>query len=216
MSLDECGFELITDFLSTATIKKIHSEIEQHSEHNAAGIRNAEKKFSSICELVTAADVLALARSYLQADPQLVRCILFDKTINNNWLVTWHQDKTLCVNDKFDRNGWSNWSIKDGGHHVQPPLQVLNRMLTLRIHLDDTNTKNGCLRVIPRTHQLGVLSNEGIQEVSNSEAAINCCAAAGSVLVMKPLLLHASSKATTPSQRRVIHVEYIDRLALNF
>lgn len=216
MSLDNLGFELISDFLSTTCIERIHTQIDQHTEHPAAGLRNAEQKFSSIGELVNTANTLELARHYLQAEPQLVRCILFDKTVDNNWLVTWHQDKTLCTPEKFHRDGWHSWSIKDGAHHVQPPVAVLNRMLTLRIHLDDSTTENGSLRVIPESHQLGILSSGQIHQISKSKQAIDCCAAAGSVLVMKPLLLHASSKGTIPNRRRIVHVEFIDRTALHF
>lgn len=214
MSLDDCGFELISDFLSTTCIERINAEIDQHIEHSIAGLRNAEQKISAIGELVNTTNTLELVRYYLQSEPQLVRCILFDKTADNNWLVTWHQDKTLCTPEKFERDGWYPWSIKDGAHHVQPPIAVLNRMLTLRIHLDDTTTENGCLRVIPESHQLGILSGEQIQQVSKSKQAVDCCATAGSVLIMKPLLLHASRKATTPNRRRVVHVEYIDPAAL--
>lgn len=214
MPLNDCGFELISDFLSATCIERINAEIDQHTKHSIAGLRNAEQKISSIGELVNTANTLELARYYLQSEPQLVRCILFDKTADNNWLVTWHQDKTLCTLEKFERDGWYPWSIKDGAYHVQPPIAVLNRMLTLRIHLDDTTTENGCLRVIPESHQLGILSNEQIQQVSKSKQAVDCCAASGSVLIMKPLLLHASSKGTTPSRRRVVHVEYIDPAAL--
>lgn len=216
MSLDDCGFELISDFLSSSSMARIHEEIDLYTECNVAGIRHAEQKISAVQELITNANTLALVRNYLHVEPQLVRCILFNKTEGNNWLVTWHQDKTLCVSEKFERIGWHSWSIKDGAHHVQPPIAVLNRMLTLRIHLDEATAENGCLRVIPKSHQLGILSNEQIQQIGKSETAIDCCAAAGSVLIMKPLLLHASRKATTPNRRRVIHVEYIDRMVLNF
>ncbi|AQT58671.1 phytanoyl-CoA dioxygenase family protein [Cellvibrio sp. PSBB023] len=216
MSLDNCGFALINDFLSAMHIEKIHMEIDRHIELGAAGIRCAEQKNPAIRELVSAENTLALARHYLQAEPLLIRCILFDKTADNNWLVTWHQDKTLCISEKFEHADWHPWSIKDGVHHVQPPIAILKHMLTLRIHLDDTTTENGCLRVIPETHKQGILSSEQILRISKSEQSIDCCAAAGSVLVMKPLLLHASRKAPTPSRRRVIHIEYIDRTALNF
>lgn len=216
MALHDCGFELINDFLSMECIAEIHAEIDRHTEPNAAGIRHAEQKFLTIGKLVNAEKTLKLVKQYLQTDGQLMRCILFDKTADNNWLVTWHQDKTLCVTEKLERAGWSPWSIKDGAHHVQPPTAVLNHMLTLRIHLDEATTDNGCLRVIPRTHQPGVLSNEQIQHIAKSEPAIDCCASAGSVLVMKPLLLHASRKATIPNRRRVIHVEYIDPAVMRF
>jgi ectoine hydroxylase-related dioxygenase (phytanoyl-CoA dioxygenase family) len=35
-----------------------------------------------------------------------------------------------------------------------------------------------------------------------------CCLNAGDALVMRPLLLHASSPARKPDHRRVIHLEF--------
>lgn len=176
----------------------------------AGGIRNAEKKFPAIEQLAHSAQLKTLASEYLDNEPQLVRTILFNKTASNNWLVTWHQDKTVAVSENFDHPAWGPWSLKDGCHHVQPPVEVLERMITLRIHLDDCTLDNGCLRVIPGSHRHGILTQASIQQTVSEEVSQDCPVSAGSVLVMRPHLLHASSKALNPAQRRVIHVEYSD------
>jgi hypothetical protein len=39
---------------------------------------------------------------------------------------------------------------------------------------------------------------------------VDCLVGAGGVVAMRPLLLHASSKAESDRPRRVIHIEYAD------
>ncbi len=148
------------------------------------------------------------AQEYLCGTPKFVRAILFNKTFNNNWLVTWHQDKTVAVSTKFERDGWGPWSIKDSTNHVQPPIEVLNYMITLRIHLDDIDEKNGCLKVIPKSHMLGILPQDKISEYTKKHEQVSCIGKRGSALVMRPHILHSSSKAINSAQRRVLHVEF--------
>ena len=152
--------------------------------------------------------IISKAKSYLSESVGLVRAILFNKTPENNWLVTWHQDRTVAVSDKFDKHEWGPWSIKDEIHHVQPPIEVLAQMVTFRIHLDDTSLENGCLKVLPNSHRLGILDAGAIQAYAQSHEAVVCEAPAGSALAMRPHLLHSSSKAVSPCQRRVLHLEY--------
>jgi ectoine hydroxylase-related dioxygenase (phytanoyl-CoA dioxygenase family) len=81
-------------------------------------------------------------------------------------------------------------------------------MLTLRIHLDNASRENGCLRVIPKSHQRGIYTQQEIDQIKTKEHAILCDAKAGDCLMMRPHLLHASSKAIKPSRRRVLHLEF--------
>jgi len=70
-------------------------------------------------------------------DARAVRGIFFDKTTGANWPVPWHQDLSLAVLVRREIPGWTAWSLKNGIHHVQPPADILERMLTVRLHLDD-------------------------------------------------------------------------------
>jgi hypothetical protein len=137
-----------------------------------------------------------------------VRSILFDKTSASNWSVAWHQDLTICVAEKAEIPGFGPWSRKDGLLHVQPPLPVLERMLTLRVHLDDCDQNNGALRVIPGSHLNGRLSRSEISRYTAEVQPVACELFRGGVLLMKPLLLHASSNARFPRHRRVLHIEF--------
>ncbi len=205
----EDGYEIISEFLSHDQLISISSEIESvELPAKASGIRNAEKKFSSIRDLANSEQLRTQAREYLSGAANLVRAILFNKTTENNWLVTWHQDRTIAVSDKFEKNQWGPWSVKDGIHHVQPPVDVLNKMVTFRIHLDDTSQENGCLKILPKSHKLGILDHSSIQDYVQNHNPVICEAPAGSTLVMRPHILHSSSKAPNPSQRRVLHLEY--------
>lgn len=152
--------------------------------------------------------VRELIEPHLGPGARPVRGILFDKTPAANWKVAWHQDRSIAVCERRDVAGFGPWSIKDGVAHVQPPADVLARMLTLRLHLDDCDAGNGPLRVIPDTHRDGILSDHAIEVAVKTGPVVTCCVPAGGVVLMRPLLLHASSSAVEPRHRRVIHVEF--------
>jgi hypothetical protein len=209
MPLNESGFELIQNFIDLDTATSVIEEVDSaFINNNGGGIRNAEKKFGIIYQLSSSEYILSQASKYLSGKPCLVRAILFDKSASNNWLVAWHQDKTIALSSSFELNGWGPWSIKDGVHHVQPPIDVLEDMITFRIHLDESTLKNGCLKLIEKSHSLGVLSQGAIYSHTKSTLAKIIVAPSLSALVMRPHVLHASSKATEPSRRRILHLEY--------
>jgi ectoine hydroxylase-related dioxygenase (phytanoyl-CoA dioxygenase family) len=137
-----------------------------------------------------------------------VRGILFDKLPEANWKVPWHQDLSIAVRGRVDVAGFGPWSVKAGVPHVQPPLPLLENMLALRLHLDDCDAANGPLRVIPRSHTGGRLSPTAIRAWRSQQAAVACLVPRGGALLMRPLLLHASSPALRPGHRRVIHLEF--------
>lgn len=211
MNLIDDGIEIRRKLVSDSSIERIKREVDSYSEeYPGHGIRNANKKFTSIDSLSKSSDLMGLVRSILGAEPQVVRVIFFDKTPEKNWLVTWHQDKTVAVSQKFSLPEWGPWSIKDQSHHAQPPLHVLDRMVTVRVHLDDSDKNNGCLKAIPGSHQLGFLSQEEIANIVASKEAAICEVESGDAVVMRPHILHSSSKSTIPRHRRVVHIEYSD------
>lgn len=209
MPLNDDGFELVEDFISAEVADSIINETETElATIKGGGIRNADKKFQSIATLANSKKILSQATKYLKGKPNLVRAVLFDKSPANNWLVTWHQDKTVALSSTFEMTGWGPWSVKDEVHHVQPPLDVLEEMVTFRIHLDESTLKNGCIKVVSGSHQYGVLTQEEIYRLTTSREVISVVAPLKSALVMRPHLLHSSSKAIEPSKRRVLHLEY--------
>lgn len=137
-----------------------------------------------------------------------VRAILFDKTADANWKVTWHQDLTIQVRERRDVPGFDRWSEKAGIAHVQPPAAVLERMLTVRLHLDVCDASNGPVRVLPGTHRHGRLTSDQVDAFKASTTPVDATCEAGGLLLMRPLVLHSSSAASRPGHRRVIHLEY--------
>jgi ectoine hydroxylase-related dioxygenase (phytanoyl-CoA dioxygenase family) len=136
-----------------------------------------------------------------------VRGILFNKTPDSNWKVVWHQDPTIAVRERKDIAHFGPWSTKAGVPHVQPPASVMARMLAVRLHLDESHVRNGPLRVIPGSHKAGCLS-AGEFAAWKERPSVICTAPKGGAILMRPLLLHASSSCLKPQPRRVIHLEY--------
>jgi hypothetical protein len=162
----------------------------------------------SVAALARSERLLDLVRPHLSSEPFPVRAIYFDKSSEGNWLVPWHQDLTLALQSRVDVSGFGPWSVKEGIPHVQPPVELLEQMLIVRIHLDNADESNGALRVLPGSHRLGRLSAENIQKLRAQEPEHLCTARAGDALLMRPLLLHASSRSTSAKHRRVLHIEY--------
>ena len=205
----ESGFEIVEDFISeTDSTDLLHDFEKREFRAGVGGIRNIDKKSSVVEKYCKSEILLGKLSNYLTGKPSLVRAILFNKTPEQNWLVTWHQDKTVAVSERFEGKGWGPWSLKENTHHVQPPLEVLNNMVTLRIHLDPSTVENGCLKLIPKSHTLGILKQESIADYVSSHEAVTCIAPRRAALIMRPHLLHSSSKAAYPNQRRVLHLEY--------
>lgn len=205
----ENGFLLVNDFMSEEQICEIVSELNRFQPSSGiSGIRNAEKKLHSIAHYLTSSDIIETAGQFLNGPAELVRAILFNKTSENNWSVSWHQDKTVAVTNRFNENGWGPWSIKEDIVHVQPPLVVLNQMITFRIHLDASTNENGSLKVIPKSQEQGIIKPDLVPSFIKDKVPTECTGKRGSALIMRPHLLHSSSRGTGPSQRRVLHLEF--------
>jgi hypothetical protein len=204
--LDQDGFQTVPSFFTTAQIDALRSALI--SKKIAPGRRNVMQSVQAISELAGSPQISSLLEETLEGKCFPVRSIFFDKTPEANWLVPWHQDLTVAVKERVELPGYGPWSTKEGIPHVQPPIEILENMVTVRLHLDDCDESNGALRVIPGSHRLGRLSAARIAEVRSQEMAVVCSVQAGDALLMRPLLLHASSQAIAPTHRRVIHLEY--------
>lgn len=162
----------------------------------------------AVAALASAAPIRALVEPVLGNAAFPVRGLLFDKTPQANWKVPWHQDRTIAVARRRDAAGFGPWTMKAGIVHVEPPVEILQRMLAVRLHLDASDAANGPLRVIAGSHALGRLTAAQVRHEIEAAPSITCLVPAGGALLMRPLLLHASSAARSPRHRRVIHLEF--------
>lgn len=214
--IDEYGFAILPEFLmddELAAVERSLANLEDRQGVRTRGgvyaIRNLLRLSPEIRALASSKKLRDAVRAALGCrEPFAVRGLLFDKIPGANWLVPWHQDLTICVKSRLDVAGYGPWSVKAGVVHVQPPVDVLDRMLAVRIHLDAAGECNGALRVLPGTHRAGRLSADSVASIQASAGAVECHAPRGGAVLMKPLLLHASPAAEDPAHRRVIHLEF--------
>lgn len=203
-TLETDGFALLSGVLDAAEVERLRAAL---GPVNGAG-RRGLLGLPVVEELARSTRLLDLVRPHLPTEPVPVRALYFDKSPEANWLVPWHQDLTLAMSERAEAPGFGPWSMKDSIPHVQPPVHCLERMLAVRLHLDPTDAANGALRVLPGTHRAGRLAAGSIQEMRARQVEHLCVAGAGDALLMRPLLLHASSRSDSPRHRRVLHLEY--------
>jgi ectoine hydroxylase-related dioxygenase (phytanoyl-CoA dioxygenase family) len=205
---DNAGYKIVADVLDATTVARLRTALEGTDDASQRGESvYARRNILSLTEVqAVAADprVLALTGAATLA----TRAIFFDKVPGANWHVGWHQDRAIAVAQKIERVGWGPWSVKSGVLHVLPPAEILEKMITVRLFLDDCDAANGPLRILPGSHRRGILSSEQIAVQREKTPEALCTGLAGSALVMSPLLLHASSPAESPSHRRVLHLEF--------
>lgn len=149
-----------------------------------------------------------VTKGFLPPDAVAIQAIAFDKTSAANWKVTWHQDVMFPFQRPVQTQGFDLPTKKKGVDYARAPRNVLEELLAVRLHLDPCEASNGPLRVSPGSHIHGILRSTDIQEYLRRHGEIVCVAKPGEALLMKPLLLHASSPAEEPGHRRVIHIVY--------
>jgi hypothetical protein len=213
--LREKGFSVVPRVFDFHELEHLKGELSPIARSDAVrrrgetyAIRNLLEVCPAVRNLAESAQIRSLVSPILGDDAFPVRSLLFDKTAEANWLVPWHQDVTICVAEKRDVPGYGPWSIKAGQRYVQPPTAVLERMLSVRVHLDHCDESNGALRVIPSTHNHGRMNPNDIRCAEETNGISICSVERGGVLLLKPLLVHASSPARNAVHRRVIHIDF--------
>lgn len=207
------GFCLLANAISHTDLEQVQSAadvVARDQPKQAAGLRGLLAKSATISTLADTILRDIAARLLEQPSHRLraVRAILFDKNPKANWYVTWHQDLAIPVIARHEVPGYGPWSIKDGVPHVQPPIAVLQSMVSLRLHLDDCFASNGPVLFLPGSHIAGLLDAAQIAKWRACVSPVSGIAARGDIIAMKPLVLHSSAEAESPAQRRVLHVEF--------
>lgn len=208
------GYVVVDNVFTGYEVGKMLSEIEVGQALNnnfrrsddLFAIRQFLKEFSELKQCVFNKALKNIVMELFGSDFFLTKSLYFDKPPLSNWFVAYHQDLTISVEGKAEIDGFGPWTKKQNQYAVQPPLAILQNSFTIRIHLDDTNKYNGALKVIPGSHHKGIYRPETIDWLKETEAI--CDAKVGSVMIMSPLLLHASDRTIVNKRRRVIHLEF--------
>lgn len=202
LPLERDGFEIVTKAVPESWLNRLGACFHRDFQNTRNALQEA-----AIREFAGSQLIRSIVEPALGSECVAVRGILFNKSANSNWKVTWHQDCVISVKHRQEIEGWGPWSIKAGVPHVRPSVDILSEMLAVRVHLDDCPPENGALHVLPGSHSEGFISESDIVSLDKHEERI-CAASRGDVLLMRPLLLHASSCATKPGARRVLHLEF--------
>jgi ectoine hydroxylase-related dioxygenase (phytanoyl-CoA dioxygenase family) len=214
IELRENGFTTVDNIYSDQEIEQILLTIEYADKTKETfrksadifAIRQFLKEIPMATNLVFN-DNLKIVVSQLFGDNYfVVKSIYFDKPETSNWYVPYHQDLTISVDKKLDIENFGPWTTKQNQFAVQPPIDILENIYTIRVHLDDTDDKNGALRVISKSHLKKIYRPETIDWKKETESFCNINK--GGIMIMKPLILHSSSRTTNNKKRRVIHIEF--------
>lgn len=207
-AFNEQGFAIISTALRDQDILKLqHGFASPNLRRTKAGVRHA-LKYPAVAELARDRQLLGIVQGVLGSSAVPFRATLFDKSPHSNWLVVWHQDTALPLRERQEAPEWGPWSVKEGVMYAHAPASALSQVLALRIHLDDSTADNGPLRVLPGTHNMGVLGDNQIHELAERVTSVDCLVPRGGILAMRPLIVHASSKSRSEMTRRVLHIEY--------
>ena len=209
---NENGFEIIPRIYGSLEIEAIINAIESsemcgpsfRKNGGLFAIRQFFKSIASVRDLVITPTLLQLVKERVGDGFVVVKSIYFDKPAESNWFVASHQDLTISVKQKHEIPGFGPWTVKGDQFAVQPPTEILEDNITIRIHLDDTDENNGALLVVPKTHLDGVID---LKKYSGSDSEEICRVPKGGVMLMKPLLMHRSKRSLDAKRRRVIHLE---------
>jgi ectoine hydroxylase-related dioxygenase (phytanoyl-CoA dioxygenase family) len=197
------GFVVVPEVIDSGTCGLVATRLEQTPSPGAGSRRLLTHSWCQ--ELAHRIRQNAIVAALLPPDSVAVQCTVFDKSPAKNWLVALHQDRSIPVRRRVESLSLTGWSEKEGDIFVQPPKEVLESVTAVRIHIDPCPVESGALRVVPGSHMSGVLAPveaERLRDCCGEEAVPSPL---GGALILKPLLLHASSKARVALQRRVLH-----------
>ena len=197
------GFAVIPDIIDDSLCSEISHSIEAMNVAGAGSRRLLEQPWSAavVARLRMHADLNVL----LPEGAVAVQCTLFSKSVERNWLVSPHQDLSIPVRERVQSSECGGWSEKEGDLFVQPPVTALEHMVAVRLHVDACPAESGALRVTPGSHQKGRLDEAGVRRLVALRGERIVPVPRGGALVMRPLILHASSKSLGSNPRRVLH-----------
>jgi ectoine hydroxylase-related dioxygenase (phytanoyl-CoA dioxygenase family) len=196
------GWLLIADVLTPEVCDELVAALATPDDGRRRGGRRNAFQHPAVVRVAVSAPVRALVDAVLGAPSFAVRALTLDKSPEANWQVPWHRDCQVAVRARIAVPGFDLWTVKDQVHHVEAPRQVMAGMVAARFHLDAVGDDDGPLRILPGSHR------DLHEDPTDPACAVAVSAGRGSLLLMRPLLRHASSPVRSLRHRRVVHIEY--------
>ena len=207
--LFKSGYSILNDFYTRKEIHKIGKEIHDYfnkKNEPTFGKRILLKDIPALKALIFN-DNLEQLLTTIDPNAFLVKTIYFDKPDDSDSCAGWHQDISINVKKKIETDGFTSWTKQKEVNSVCPPTELLHNIFIIRIHLDTTSAQNGALKVIPGSHTKQ-FTNDEINTITLNAQPLIMEVKEGGIQLMKPLLLHSSSKTQNQKRRRVIHLEF--------
>lgn len=202
--LRELGFVCFPGAAST-NLAALEAALARHDTREPGNRISGNPELAAI---LSADGLMGYAVPILEPAMRPIRAVIFDKTPDLNWSLGWHQDRTICVRDKIEAEGFGPWTIKQGLPHVEPPFSLIERMVTVRIHLDPVDAENAPLLVAPGSHRMGKFAAGQAAHIAEQLGQFACLAKAGDIWAYSTPILHASQRKTSNGRRRVLQVDY--------
>ncbi len=207
------GFTIIRHFFEDKYIEKIVEQLAcNHAlkyDSQIVSNFNLLNSITFIKDLVHSDQLTSLIKQVLGDSSFPINAFVLDKTQDNNWGLDWHQDLKIAFKNKIETAGYSDWTIESGIFHAIPPKEVLEKRLSVRIHLDDCSIDNGALLVAPKSHKYGIIQSKKEIEMIISGGTFYVEIEKGGIMIFTPLLLHKSPYSTNNKKRRVLQVDYV-------
>lgn len=191
-AFESSGYLVLEGVLSETVVADI-SNFVNRLQVESAGTRNV-LEYDWCRSVANALRSQADISPLLPPKPVAIQCIYFEKSKAQNWLVSLHRDSIFPIKARIESPEWGLWTQKEGRLYGRPPEQVLSSLVAIRLHLENNDEENGPLLVVPGSH---------LAEQEN-ENRVSCLVQAGGVVILRPQLLHASSKVRS-GIRRVLH-----------
>ncbi|GAA4465556.1 phytanoyl-CoA dioxygenase family protein [Nemorincola caseinilytica] len=201
------GFVVIEGFYTAAQIDGLIEAMEKKGvfEYDNS---NDLLAIDAVYDIAASAGLMSIVRPLTGDGAVPFHAIVLDKTKDNNWGLDWHQDLKIAVQEKIETTGYTGWTVEAGIPHVVPPVAVLEKLVTVRIHLDDCDGTNGAIWALPGTHRLGIVAAADMGDTVRSHKITECTVRKGGIMLLSPLVLHKSPYALTNRHRRVLQIAY--------
>src|SRR6188508_2804417 len=106
------GFVVVPDVVDSATCSLAASRLDETPSHGAGSRRLLIHPWCQ--ELAHRVRQHAAVAALMLTDSVAVQCTVFDKSPSKNWLVAFHQDRSIPVRRRVESPSLTGWSEKEG------------------------------------------------------------------------------------------------------